>query len=62
MLYTVLQRLLLLVFLAVMVWSAIRPHDYFTWLLEVIVAQLVLGRVHDRQISAETGNRKPVTG
>src|SRR3954451_14768539 len=28
----------LVVFLAVLGWSAIRPHDYFTWLLEVAPA------------------------
>ncbi len=29
---------LLAVFLAVLAWSAIRPHDYFTWVLEVFPA------------------------
>ncbi|HVF90472.1 MAG TPA: DUF2238 domain-containing protein [Blastocatellia bacterium] len=29
---------LLLVLLLVFIWSAIRPHDYFTWLLEVLPA------------------------
>jgi len=30
----VLNRVLLAAFLAVLVWSLIRPHDYFTWFLE----------------------------
>lgn len=30
------------VFLAVLVWSAIRPHDYFTWILEVFPALIGL--------------------
>ncbi len=50
-----LQRLLLLVFLAVMVWSAIRPHDYFTWLLEVFPALLGLA------IVVATRRRFPLT-
>ena len=29
-----LNRILLAAFLAVLVWSLIRPHDYFTWFLE----------------------------
>ena len=29
-------------FLAVLVWSAIRPHDYFTWILEVFPALIGL--------------------
>jgi putative membrane protein len=29
---------LLLIFCVVLAWSAIRPHDYFTWLLEVFPA------------------------
>ena len=29
--------------LAVLVWSAIRPHDYFTWFLEVLPAILGIG-------------------
>lgn len=33
-----LRRALLLIFAAVFVWSAIRPHDYFTWFLEVFPA------------------------
>lgn len=39
------QRLLLLIFLVVMAWSAIRPHDYFTWLLEVFPALIGLAIV-----------------
>jgi putative membrane protein len=30
----VLKRALLVAFLAVLIWSVIRPHDYFTWFLE----------------------------
>jgi putative membrane protein len=33
---TPLQTSLLVITLAVLVWSGIRPHDYFTWLLEVL--------------------------
>ncbi len=33
---TPLQTGLLVITLAVLVWSSIRPHDYFTWLLEVL--------------------------
>jgi len=31
-------RVLLAIFVLVLVWSAIRPHDYFTWWLEVFPA------------------------
>jgi len=33
---------LLALFAAVLVWSAIRPHDYFTWILEVFPALIGL--------------------
>ena len=33
---------LIIIFLAVLTWSAINPHDYFTWFLEVIPAILGL--------------------
>jgi putative membrane protein len=33
---TPLQTSLLVITLAVLIWSGIRPHDYFTWLLEVL--------------------------
>ena len=33
----------LLVFFLVLIWSAIRPHDYFTWILEVSPAIFGLG-------------------
>ena len=33
-----LQRTLLALFVLIFVWSAIRPHDYFTWILEVFPA------------------------
>ena len=29
-----LKRILLAAFLAMLIWSVIRPHDYFTWFLE----------------------------
>ncbi|HXX57146.1 MAG TPA: DUF2238 domain-containing protein [Thermodesulfovibrionales bacterium] len=32
----------LLLFFSVLIWSAIRPHDYFTWFLEVLPALLGL--------------------
>jgi putative membrane protein len=32
------KKVLLLIFFVVLVWSAIRPHDYFTWFLEVAPA------------------------
>ena len=35
---SVLQRTLLALFVLIFVWSAIRPHDYFTWILEVFPA------------------------
>jgi len=34
----VLARVLLAAYVAVLVWSGIRPHDYFTWLMEVFPA------------------------
>jgi len=34
----VLARVLLVAYVAVLVWSGIRPHDYFTWLMEVFPA------------------------
>jgi putative membrane protein len=35
--------ILLLIVLAVFIWSAIRPHDYFTWILEVFPAIIGIG-------------------
>ena len=32
------NRVLLVLFFAVFVWSLIHPHDYFTWFLEVLPA------------------------
>src|SRR5205823_142640 len=32
------NRVLLILFFAVFVWSLIHPHDYFTWILEVFPA------------------------
>ena len=43
------------VFLAVLIWSAIRPHDYFTWILEVFPA--LIGLV----ILAATYRKFPLT-
>jgi len=34
--------LMIAIFLAVLIWSAIRPHDYFTWFLEVVPALIGL--------------------
>jgi putative membrane protein len=34
----VVRRILLILFLLALAWSAIRPHDYFTWWLEVFPA------------------------
>lgn len=45
------MMILLAVFVAVFAWSAIRPHDYFTWFLEVvpaIVGLAVLAAVYGR--------------
>ncbi len=36
------KKVLLIVFFAVLIWSGIKPHDYFTWFLEVIPALLAL--------------------
>ncbi len=32
------QYVLLLIFILVLIWSAINPHDYFTWFLEIFPA------------------------
>ena len=37
------RRALLALFALVFIWSAIRPHDYFTWILEVFPAVIGLG-------------------
>jgi putative membrane protein len=41
--------------LAVFVWSGIRPHDYYTWILEVgpATALILLGNMHDRTLKEE---------
>ena len=42
---------LLVLFFAVLVWSAVRPHDYFTWSMEVfpaIVGILLIAATHRR--------------
>ncbi len=36
------KKVLLLVFFWVLVWSGIKPHDYFTWFLEVVPALAAL--------------------
>jgi putative membrane protein len=46
---------LLALFVAIFVWSAIRPHDYFTWILEVFPA--VIGLV----LLVATRRRFPLT-
>jgi putative membrane protein len=35
-------KIFLLLFFTVFIWSAIKPHDYFTWFLEVLPAILAL--------------------
>jgi len=35
-------RIWLIVFASVLVWSAIHPHDYFTWILEVLPALIAV--------------------
>ena len=39
------QRVLLAIFTAVFVWSLFRPHDYFTWILEVFPAIIGLALI-----------------
>ncbi len=46
---------LLLIFAVVFVWSAIRPHDYFTWFLETVPAMIAL------VVLAATWRRFPLT-
>ena len=44
--------------LLLLAWSAVRPHDYFTWalwdmffaLVGALVSQLLLRATHDRQV------------
>lgn len=36
------MKIFLLLFFTVFIWSAIKPHDYFTWFLEVLPAILAL--------------------
>lgn len=36
------MKIFLLLFFTVFIWSAIKPHDYFTWFLEVLPAVLAL--------------------
>src|SRR5437588_5743053 len=45
------NRVLLILFFAVFVWSLIHPHDYFTWILEVfpaIIGIIVIVALHRR--------------
>jgi putative membrane protein len=49
------RTILLALFLVALVWSGIRPHDYFTWALEVFPA--VLGAI----LLIATRNRFPLT-
>jgi len=46
---------LLSIYLLVLIWSAINPHDYFTWILEVFPALIGLG------ILLTTKNKFPLT-
>jgi len=46
---------LLSIYLLVLIWSAINPHDYFTWILEVFPALIALG------ILLATKNKFPLT-
>ncbi|MBK6833963.1 MAG: DUF2238 domain-containing protein [Bacteroidetes bacterium] len=46
---------LLSIYLIVLIWSAINPHDYFTWVLEVFPALIGLG------ILLATKNKFPLT-
>ena len=50
-----LRSILLALFAVVFVWSAIRPHDYFTWMMEVFPA--VIGAI----LLIATRNRFPLT-
>jgi putative membrane protein len=43
------------IFITVFLWSAVNPHDYFTWALEVAPAVLAFG------ILLMTGKRFPLT-
>lgn len=49
------RNLWLAVFIFVFIWSAIKPHDFFTWFLEVVPAVIGLG------ILSITYNRFPLT-
>ena len=49
------NTVLLALFLAVFVWSAVRPHDYFTWFMEVFPAIIGIGLI------AATHRRFPLT-
>lgn len=46
----------LALFLAALFWSAVRPHDYFTWSMEVLPALIALG------VLAATRSRFPLSG
>ena len=49
------RRVLFVLFLVALAWSAVRPHDWFTWILEVFPA--VIGAV----LLLATRNRFPLT-
>jgi putative membrane protein len=36
------KKIYLIIFFAVLIWSGIKPHDYFTWFLEVVPALIAL--------------------
>ena len=41
----------LVIFFSVLLWSAVRPHDYFTWFMEVfpaIIALIILAATYNR--------------
>ena len=49
------RRVLLILFAAALAWSVIRPHDYFTWILEVFPALIGVA------VLLATRNRFPLT-
>src|SRR5438105_3116372 len=52
---TMLRTALLAIFFAVLIWSAIHPHDYFTWFMEVFPAIIGIALI------AATRRRFPLT-
>jgi uncharacterized membrane protein YjdF len=47
--------LLAVIYFTVLAWSAIKPGDYFTWVLEVAPAVLLFSRYHDRKMAVLKG-------